>query len=75
MASSIRQSGHFFQLTLVDLDLNLDHLTLVKGVPGSRPTSGLCEERISQLSVIPGMKAKGITGCGHIERKVKNRTS
>ena len=28
-----------------------------------------CEERISQLSVIPGKKAKGITMCGHIERK------
>ncbi len=28
-----------------------------------------CEERISQLSVIPGKKAKGITRCGNIERK------
>ncbi len=28
-----------------------------------------CEERIRQLSVIPGKKAKGITRCGHIERK------
>ena len=27
------------------------------------------EERISQLSVILGKKAKGITRCGHIERK------
>ncbi len=28
-----------------------------------------CKERISQLSVIPGKKAKGITWCGHIQRK------
>ena len=28
-----------------------------------------CEEKISQLSVIPGKKAKGIIRCGHIERK------
>ena len=27
------------------------------------------EERISQFSVIPGKKAKGITRCGHIEWK------
>ena len=50
----------------------LDHLTLVHRVPGSkllsRPVTK-CEERISQLSVIPGKKAKGITRCGHIERK------
>ena len=34
-----------------------------------------CEERISQLSVIPGKKAKGITRCGHIERKDQGRTA
>ncbi len=28
-----------------------------------------CEERISQLSVIPSKKANGITRFGHIERK------
>ncbi len=33
-----------------------------------------CEERISQLSVIPGKKAKGITRSGHIERKDQGRT-
>ncbi len=40
----------------------LDHLTLVQRVPGSKPPSDLsqkCEEKISQLSVIPGTKAKG----------------
>ena len=34
-----------------------------------------CEERISQLSVIPGKKAKGITSSGHIERKDQGRTA
>ncbi len=34
-----------------------------------------CEERISQLSVIPGKKEKGITRCGHIERKDQVRTA
>ncbi len=34
-----------------------------------------CEERISHLSVIPGKKAKGITRCGHIERKDQGRTA
>ncbi len=34
-----------------------------------------CEERISQLSVIPGKKAKGITGCGNIEKKDQGRTA
>ena len=34
-----------------------------------------CEERISQLSVIPGKKAKGIMRCGHIERKDQGRTA
>ncbi len=33
------------------------------------------EERISQLSIIPGKKAKGITRCGHIERKDQGRTA
>ncbi len=28
-----------------------------------------CEERISELSVIPGKKVKGIRRCGHIKRK------
>ena len=34
-----------------------------------------CEERISQLSEIPGKYAKGITRCGHIEREDKGRTA
>ncbi len=34
-----------------------------------------CEERISQLSVMPGKKAKEITRCGHIERKDQGRTA
>ncbi len=34
-----------------------------------------CEERISQLSVIPGKKAKGITRFGHIKRKDQGRTA
>ena len=34
-----------------------------------------CEESICQLSVIPGKKAKGITTCGHIERKDQGRTA
>ncbi len=34
-----------------------------------------CEERIGQLSVIPGKKAKGIRRCGHIERKDQGRTA
>ncbi len=33
-----------------------------------------CEEKISQLSVIPGKKSKGITRSGHIERKDQGRT-
>ena len=33
------------------------------------------EERISQLSVIPGEKAKGIMRCGHIDRKDQGRTA
>ncbi len=34
-----------------------------------------CEERISQLSVFPGKKAKGITWCGHRERKDQGCTA
>ncbi len=34
-----------------------------------------CEERISQISVIPGKKAKGIMRCGHIERKDQGCTA
>ncbi len=34
-----------------------------------------CEERIWQLSVIPGIRRKGITRCGHIDRKDKGRTA
>ncbi len=34
-----------------------------------------CKERISQLSAIPAEKAKGITWCGHIERKDQGRTA
>ncbi len=33
-----------------------------------------CEDKISQLSVIPGRKAKGIMRCGHIERKEQGHT-
>ncbi len=33
------------------------------------------EERISQLSVYPGKKAKGITRCGHIKTKDQGRTA
>ncbi len=33
------------------------------------------EERISQLSVIPGKEAKGITRCGHIESKDQGCTA
>ncbi len=29
----------------------------------------MCEERICQISVIPGKKGKGIARCSHIERK------
>ncbi len=35
----------------------------------------MCEERISQLSVIPGKQAKGITRCGHLEWKDEGRTA
>ena len=55
----------------------LDQLTL-KRVPGSKPSSDLtqkCEEKISQLSVIPGKEEKGIMRCGHTERKDKGRTA
>ena len=34
-----------------------------------------CEESICPLSVIPGKKARGITRCGHIERKDQGRTA
>ncbi len=34
-----------------------------------------CEEKISQRSVILDKKAKGITKCGHIERKDQGRTA
>ena len=34
-----------------------------------------CGERISQLSVILGKKAEGITRCGHIEKKDQGRTA
>ncbi len=34
-----------------------------------------CKERISQLSVIPGKKAKGIMRYGHIERKDQGRAA
>ncbi len=34
-----------------------------------------CEERISQLSMTPGKKAKGIKRCGHTERKDKGHTA
>ncbi len=34
-----------------------------------------CEERISQLSVISGKKAKGFTRCGHIKRKDQGSTA
>ncbi len=36
-----------------------------------RPVTINIEERICQLSVIPGNKAKGIRRCGHIERRHK----
>ncbi len=35
----------------------------------------MCEERISQLSVIPDKNAKGITRCGHTKRKDQGRTA
>ncbi len=44
--------------------------------PGSETTFRpvkKCKERISQLSVIPGKRAKGIMRCGHIERKDQGR--
>ncbi len=65
----------------------LDHLTLVqeyffnKNVfvwPGFETTFKpvtKSEERISQLSVISGKKVKGITRCGHIEKKDQGRTA
>ncbi len=34
-----------------------------------------CVERISQLFVIRDKKAKGITRCGHIERKDQGHTA
>ncbi len=34
-----------------------------------------CEERIGQLSVIPGKKAKGIMRYDHIDRKDQGRTA
>ncbi len=34
-----------------------------------------CEQIISQLSVIPGKKAKGITRCCHVKRKDQGRTA
>ena len=40
-----------------------------------RPVTINIEERICQLSVIPGKKAKGIMRCGHIERKDQGRTA
>ena len=56
----------------------LDHLTLVSKGRGFettfRPVTK-CWERISQRSAIPGKKAKGITRCGHIERKDQGRTA
>ncbi len=51
--------------------------TCIKG-PGFKTTFRpikKCQERISQLSVIPGKRTKGIMSCGHIERKDQGRTA
>ena len=56
----------------------LGRSTLDQRVVGSSHSPDLlqkCEESICQLSVIPGKKAKGITRCGHIERKDQGRTA
>ena len=56
----------------------IDHSTLDQRVPvrNHLQTCGMkCEERICQLSEIRGKKAKGITRCGHIERKHQGRTA
>ncbi len=55
----------------------LDHLTCVQKGPAFMTSSRSvtkCEVRIYQLAVVPCKKAKGITRCGHNEKKEQGGT-
>ena len=65
-------------INLVGISQWLDYSTLDQRVLGSKNLQTChikCEERISQLSVILGKKAKGIMRRGHIDRKGQDCTA
>ncbi len=52
----------------------LDHLTLFQRVPGSKPPSDLSKSGRRELASSRA-KGKGITKCGHIERRDQGHTA